>query len=127
MALPDFRSFYKKLKKEELVDALDFAVTRNHYLLALWVEALLKKHADAKEVLKAMMRERGRSMVEHIITEVEPSLAWRKDAITWWECYRRFIEPYVKSRILGLKLLELTPTRCRFRFTHCAFIKGWSY
>jgi len=127
MALPDFRLFYKKLKKEELVDALDFVVTRSHYLMAFWVGALLRKHPDAKELLKDIMRERGRKMAEQLMAEVEPSIALKRDAITWWECYKRFIDPYVKSRIMGLKLLKLTPTMCRFRFTHCAFIKGWAY
>ena len=127
MSLPDFKPLYRKLKKEELVETLDFAITRSHYLLASWMNTLLEKHPEVKEELKAFMRERGRMMGEQLLAEIDPSIAWRRDATTWWECYRRFLDPYVKGKILGLKLVELTPTICRFRFTHCAFIKGWAY
>lgn len=127
MSLPDFKQFYRRLKKQELVEVLDFAITRSHYLLASWMNTLLEKHPEVKEELKAFMKERGKLMGEQLLSEIDPQIAWRRDATTWWECERRFLDPYIKGRILGVKLMELTPNTCRFRFTHCAFLKGWAY
>ncbi len=38
----------------------------------------------------------------------------------------KFLSPYVYSRNMKVKPIELTPKRCKVRFMKCSFINGWN-